>query len=61
MYIAIFDSQPQGKAHGLQSNRFLKLPSCPLAERFPSQRPSLLESGDGGAECWIGRHSLLSG
>jgi hypothetical protein len=32
MYIAIFDSQPQGEAHGLQSNRFLKLPSFPLAE-----------------------------
>jgi hypothetical protein len=34
MYIAIFDSQPQGEAHGLQSNRFLKLPSCPLANKY---------------------------
>jgi hypothetical protein len=32
MYIAVLHSQPQGEAHGLESNRFVKLPSCPLAK-----------------------------
>ena len=35
MYIAISHSQPQREGHGLQSNRFVKLPSCPLAKIFP--------------------------
>jgi hypothetical protein len=42
MYIAIFNSQPQGEAHGLQSNGFLKLPSCTLAKTSAPLPPPTL-------------------
>src|SRR5947209_19812568 len=34
MYIAIFHSQPRGDPHGLQSYRFVKLPSSPRSNTF---------------------------